>query len=100
MTDRTKWLNGWPRIDNRFVLMGTGIYCAGCGKDHGVITVAFPDGYKSPEKDPDWPFPAESCPVCEAFAREGFDSWPPRTVELYRRLKVCEALLAQRRGED
>lgn len=89
------WLNGWHRISGRSVLMGTGVYCVGCGKGQGTMCVTFPEGYRPPENEPDWPFPQETCPVCGAGIREEFDSWPPRTVELYQRLKACEAIIAR-----
>jgi len=94
MSEREKWLNGWPRIGNS-VLIGTGSHCAGCGKLHGVTCVAFSEGYVPPEKDPEWPFQEEGCPVC-AMAQREFDSWPPRVVDLYRRLRICEAQLKMR----
>lgn len=39
--------------------------CAGCGADRGVGTFVIPDGYVPPDRDPDWPFNEDDCPVCE-----------------------------------
>lgn len=60
MTDRA-WLHGWPLIGKQ-VLVGTGIYCAGCGKDQGVATVGF-DEAQWQQPGPDWPFDESDCPV-------------------------------------
>lgn len=65
-TSRETWLHGWSR-GNYDVLIGTGVYCVGCGKDHGITTVALYEGYEHWVKDrpyPDWPFDPESCPIC------------------------------------
>jgi|SRR6267154_2657892 len=62
MSVRTKWLNGWPLL-GRTVLVGSGVHCAGCGKDFGMTCVAIPEGYVAPEKLPDWPFDEDNCPV-------------------------------------
>lgn len=66
---RETWLHGWPRgkVD---VLIGTGVRCVGCGKDYGVTTVAFPEGWEhwiDRRPYPDWPFDEETCPVCWAM---------------------------------
>lgn len=66
---REHWLNGWPRIGETGVLLGTQVACVGCGKDHGTTTVAFDDGTTFPERTPDWPFEEASCPVCALQAR-------------------------------
>lgn len=63
---RETWLHGWPRMGTR-VLIGTGVYCVGCGKDGGITTVAFDSTYEHWVKDrpyPDWPFDKNNCPVC------------------------------------
>lgn len=66
MSDRLDWLHGWPRLGDNgtSVLIGTGVYCVGCGKSRGVTTVAFPEDWQPPGPDPDWPFPEDACPVC------------------------------------
>lgn len=63
---RETWLHGWPRSKTD-VIIGTGVYCIGCGKDHGIITVAIPEGWEHWLQDrpyPDFPFNQDSCPVC------------------------------------
>lgn len=63
---RETWLHGWPR-GHADVLIGTGVYCLGCGKDHGITTIAIPQGYEhwiDRRPYPDWPFDRESCPIC------------------------------------
>lgn len=57
------WLNGWPRVGTDAVLIGSGVYCAGCGRPQGITTVAVDADWVRPERDPDWPFPEDSCPV-------------------------------------
>ena len=96
---RTKWLNGWPRIGSS-VLIGTATHCAGCGKFQGITCVSFTEGYVPPEKEPDWPFPEDSCPVCEASERAIQDALghSPRAVELYKRVRQLEAELAALRA--
>lgn len=70
VSDREKWLNGWRRFGNS-VQMGSAVHCAGCGKTRGVACVVIPEGYLPPEKEPEWPFDEESCPVCiETIPRE------------------------------
>jgi hypothetical protein len=49
------------------VLIGTGVWCVGCGKDHGIITVGISEGYEHWVENrpyPDWPFDEANCPVC------------------------------------
>jgi hypothetical protein len=43
--------------------MGTGVHCAGCGQFQGITSVVIDADWVSPEKDPDWPFDEENCPV-------------------------------------
>lgn len=62
-TNRLDWLNGWP-LTGATVLMGTGMYCAGCGADRGVTCVAFPEDWEPPGATPAWPFPEDNCAVC------------------------------------
>ena len=64
MSDRESWLNGWPRMGPTAVLIGSGTHCVGCGSASGVVSVAIPEGYEAPDRDPDWPFPEDNCPVC------------------------------------
>lgn len=59
---RETWLNGWPRMGNS-VLIGMHVCCAGCGRSHGICTVALSADDKWPEKMPDWPFDEADCPV-------------------------------------
>lgn len=67
LPDDDSWLNGWPMLQDHYtVLMGAWVRCAGCGADHGVTCVVIEDGWEWPEKDPDWPYPQDSCPVCAA----------------------------------
>ena len=61
---REKWLHKWPKINSTTILMGTGIYCIGCGKDRGVIS-AMIDPDNIPSKRPEWPFEEKNCPICE-----------------------------------
>lgn len=67
--NREHWLNGWGRMGDYDVLIGTGVHCVGCGKDEGTVTVVFPADYQPPEKYPDWPFDEETCPVHKAVDR-------------------------------
>jgi hypothetical protein len=57
MSTRETWLNGWRR-DGDMVWCE----CAGCGKYLGG-SWGMREGY--PTKGPEWPFDAETCPVCE-----------------------------------
>jgi hypothetical protein len=66
---REDWLNGWPRIGEAAVLMGTAVVCVGCGKSHGITTVAFDENTAFPDKEPAWPFDEETCPVCALYER-------------------------------
>lgn len=60
-----EWLHGWPRTGHGdTVLIGTGVYCLGCGRDLGVTCVAFPEGWEPPGPHPDWPFSQDDCPIC------------------------------------
>lgn len=63
MDKREGWLNGWPRMGNN-VLLGSAVHCAGCGKFSGVTCVVIPLNWTPPEKDPDWPFEEDTCPIC------------------------------------
>lgn len=63
---RETWLHGWPRMGTE-VLIGSGVWCVGCGKDFGVTCVGIEEGYESWVENrpyPDWPFDEENCPVC------------------------------------
>ena len=60
MTD-TRWLHGWYVLGDS-VLVGTMAHCAGCGREMGLATVVFSE--TMPDKDPDWPFEKDNCPVC------------------------------------
>lgn len=60
-----EWLNGWPRLGTS-VLMGTCLYCIGCGRFFGVTTVAFPEDWEAPGPDPVWPFDPADCDLCRS----------------------------------
>jgi len=60
-----KWLKGWPRIGFDSVLIGTGVFCAGCGKYGGTTCVGIDKDWVPPTEWPDWPFKQEDCPICE-----------------------------------
>lgn len=70
---REMWLNGWPRMDGN-ILMGTALCCAGCGKLNGIVCVMINEGYSFPEKDPDWPFDEENCPVHNTPETRDYDT--------------------------
>jgi hypothetical protein len=57
------WLNGNTR-NGTGVIIGTSVFCAGCGKDNGVITVIIPKEPAAPFKEPDYPFSPDDCPIC------------------------------------
>lgn len=63
MSDREKWLNGWPRM-GRHVLIFESLHCAGCGKFDGVTCATGRDDWTPPERNPDWPFGESDCPLC------------------------------------
>lgn len=56
------WLNGWKR-NGSTVAMGSGIYCAGCGKFLGTFCLVFDPSVVYPEKEPNFPFNTLDCPV-------------------------------------
>jgi hypothetical protein len=57
------WLNGWGRIaDGDSTLIGTGVHCVGCGFFYGITTVYIPEGWRWPERMPDYPFTEADCP--------------------------------------
>lgn len=72
--DEAVW-HGWPRPDENglSVLIGTGVHCAGCGRFHGITSVAFDEGWEPPGPEPDWPYPQDACPVCEVLGHGGPD---------------------------
>lgn len=59
------WMNGWPRLGLMAMLIGSGVHCVACGRLEGVTCVATPSDWTPPEKDPDWPFGQDNCPVCQ-----------------------------------
>ena len=62
---RMTWLNGWPIMQSyRTVLMGSSVHCSGCGKYFGITCVCGTPGWVPPEKNPDWPFDEDKCPIC------------------------------------
>ena len=75
-------LNGWQRGAAAYVLVGTGIACAGCGRDRGDVCVAFEDEWAPPEKLPDWPFDAATCPICDLQDRLSFGPEDKLTARL------------------
>jgi hypothetical protein len=64
--DDWAWLNGWPRIGEDGVLMGTAVHCLGCGRFLGVTTVAFTEDWRPPGPEPVWPGPQAGCPFCSS----------------------------------
>ena len=75
MSERQKWLNGWPQVGNS-VLIGSGVHCAACGRSYGITCIAIPLDYITPEKLPDWPFNEETCPVCANLEDKLEKAWP------------------------
>jgi len=63
MSNRETWLNGHYRNGDT-VLVGATLCCAGCGRHRGLVALAIREDDVLPEKDPDWPFNEEDCPVC------------------------------------
>ena len=61
---KEKWLNGWYR-QGTTVLMGAGVFCAGCGECQGITCVAIDPDQEPPKKHPEWPFDKEDCPICK-----------------------------------
>lgn len=61
--------------------MGTEMRCAGCGESRGLICAAFTGDEVWPEKEPDWPFNQEDCPLCEALSWEVTLELPDVSVE-------------------
>lgn len=70
------WLNGWTRSGN-IVLLGTGVHCAGCGRDFGTATVFIAPDWTPPAHEPDYPFERDTCPVCHEKA---VDYWTVETL--------------------
>lgn len=56
-----EWLNGNTRTADS-VLIGTGVYCVGCGLFKGLACVGIIAGYVQPPV-PTWPFNEADCPV-------------------------------------
>lgn len=56
------WLNGWPRLNVRTVLMGTEVRCVCCGRTHGITCVVFEPDWEPPGPEPEWPFTEADCP--------------------------------------
>ena len=77
---RESWLNGWRRTGTG-VIIGTMMHCAGCGKDIGLICLAITGDEVWPEKEPDWPFNADDCPVCVALNWEKTSRLPEVSVD-------------------
>ena len=63
-----KWLNGWTRKGD-VIWMGQP-YCAGCGKSLGLTCVVLMGDEVFPEKEPDFPFPQDDCPLCDNRYKE------------------------------
>lgn len=59
--NREHWLHGWAR-QGWLVFIGTGMYCAGCGKLQGTVCIVADESPQLPL--PDWPFNEDGCPVC------------------------------------
>lgn len=79
-SERLRWLNGWPRLGRDAVLLGTGVYCVGCGKFGGVTCVAVDFDWTPPETEPDWPFPEDDCPVHNPTDRYAQPAPPPKDL--------------------
>lgn len=63
-----KWLNGWPRLGVRHVLMGTSLRCVCCGRDEGITTVVIEPDWTPPPQTPEWPFTESECPLCSGVS--------------------------------
>jgi hypothetical protein len=59
------WMNGWSRLSLTAMLIGSGVHCVACGRLQGVTCVAITPNWTPPDKDPDWPFGQDNCPVCQ-----------------------------------
>lgn len=93
---RMTWLNGWPLLPNyRSVLMGTGVHCSGCGKFFGIACVGFSENYVEPEREPDWPFDEDKCPICYEPASTG-----KREPTIDERLAAYKAAEARRKAKS
>jgi hypothetical protein len=91
--DREAWLNGWPR-NGTCVFVHGNLHCAGCGNHIGSPGYPYPKGFVVPDRDPDWPFNPDSCPICEP---EEFRGKMPPVVA-----KIADAsyLLGLQRGRE
>lgn len=92
---RESWLHGYPRVGGT-VLIGTGVYCAGCGICGGIVSGVCADAEEEDTPDemsllPEWPFDPSTCPVC-------LIETPPGLVvdTLTERMLALEARRAQR----
>lgn len=65
------WLNGWPRVSQTQVLIGTATRCIACGRTQGITCVAIPADWEPPGPTPAWPFTEDDCPV------DGCRDWSP-----------------------
>jgi hypothetical protein len=83
------WLNGWPRLGEDAVLIGTGVHCVGCGRGRGITCVVIPADWEPPARMPDWPFPEDACPVCTLSERLWAAPAPRPPVAPGRECRVC-----------
>jgi len=97
-SDREKWLNGHQRHGG-MVYPGHG-RCAGCGRDFGVGCIVIDENDIFPEKEPDFPFNEETCPVCRPDIRIVPDSVPslsPEEIAKYPLSVIRKALEIRKR---
>lgn len=95
MSDREKWLNGWPRMGSS-VLIGSAVHCAGCGAYGGITCVVIPDDWQDPEKLPDWPFEQSQCPICEILQhKKEHRTQPTPLVDRLATFKAARTALLQ-----
>jgi hypothetical protein len=65
VTSEPDWLNGWSLSPHGTkVIMGSGVYCSGCGMFEGTTSVVILADWKPPAEHPDWPYARTRCPVC------------------------------------
>ena len=62
---KQNWLNGWLKEkDNDIIKIDRFNCCIGCGRMFGTTCVVLDPTWQHPEKDPDWPFLQDDCPIC------------------------------------
>ena len=93
------WLNGWARIGDA-VLIGTGVYCLGCGEHLGTTTVVFEEGYTLPDKEPDYPFSKGACPICDNRYKEHTNLLPDDLAKHYSLGELRQALAIKKSAQQ